>query len=213
MTITKYGHACLLVEENGVRILIDPGNWNPTPEATDIHALLITHEHQDHMDVAQIREVMARNPVMHIITHAEAGAKLAAEGIEFEPIEPGQVIDVDGVSIESVGSEHAVVYGTSPCRNTGFLIADQLFVTGDAIHDIPRKPVRVLALPTGGPWMKIAEAIDYAKAVKPAVAFPVHDAMYIDSYQRSLTPRLASAHLEPEGIKFVDMPAGATLEF
>jgi L-ascorbate metabolism protein UlaG (beta-lactamase superfamily) len=213
MTITKYGHACLLVGVNGVKILVDPGNWNPVPQDTGIHALLVTHEHQDHMDIAQIKEVMARNPVMHVITHAEAGAKLAAEGIEYEPIEPGQIIDVDGVPIESIGTEHAAIYGTSPCRNTGFLINNELFVTGDAVHDVPNKPVRVLALPTGGPWMKIAEAIDYAKAVKPAIAFPVHDAMYIESYQRGLTPRLAEAHLASEGIRFIDMPAGATLEF
>lgn len=215
MKITKYAHACLLVEEDDVRIIVDPGTWNETPSAENIHALLITHEHQDHFAVEQVKELIARHPDVVIITHA-AVAKLITDagiGANVVVLEEGGSAEVNGVSVQSFGREHAVVYGTSPCRNTGFLIGGKLFIPGDALHDIPNVAVEVLALPTGGPWMKIAEAIDYAKAVKPEVVFPIHDAMYTDDYKRGFVPMIVGARLGEVGIVFRDMPEGASEEF
>ena len=129
MTIKKYAHACLLIEMKGVRIIADPGNWNELPDATGVHALLITHEHQDHMDLGQIKQIMERNPGLRIITHAGVAPKLAEAGLSCETIEPGQTIDVNGLPIESFGTEHAVVYGSSPCRNC--------FRTPSALSEVP----------------------------------------------------------------------------
>lgn len=213
MNITKYGHACLLVEKDGVKVIVDPGSWNPLPDATGVDAILITHEHGDHYDPTQIKALIESNPGVRIITHEAVGRLLKKEGIAYEAIEPGVPVDVNGVTIESFGTEHAAIYKVSPCRNTGFLIGEELFVPGDALHDVPNRSVRLLALPTAGPWMKIAEAIDYAKAVKPRVVFPIHDALYIEDVQRSLIPRLVGAAIADDGIEFVDMPAGASKEF
>ncbi len=33
----------------------------------------------------------------------------------------------------------------------------------------------VLALPTGGPWLKSGEAIDFLRAVTPEIAVPIHE--------------------------------------
>ncbi|MDB5194993.1 MAG: fold metallo-hydrolase [Parcubacteria group bacterium] len=214
MKITKYAHACLLIEEAGVRLITDPGSWNETPTATGVHAILITHEHQDHCDVAQVKEILARNPDAVVITHTAVVPLLAAVDVAAVVIEEGQTVDVSGVSVESFGHDHAIIYGdTSPCRNTGFLIAGKLFVPGDALHDVPNRAVDILALPTGGPWMKIAEAIDYAKAVKPRIAFPIHDAMYGEDYKRGFAPRIMGGALETAGIAFQDLVEGETAEF
>jgi L-ascorbate metabolism protein UlaG (beta-lactamase superfamily) len=214
MKITKYGHACLLVEEGNARILIDPGIWNPTPDVTGVHAVLVTHEHQDHVDVGQLKEVLGKNPGASVITHEGVGKVLSEAGISYAVLEEGGVADVNGVSVQGVGHDHAIIYGdTSPCQNTGFLIDGRLFVPGDALHDIPDSQVEILALPTGAPWMKLAEAIDYAKAVKPKVVFPVHDAMYINDYQRGLVPMIIGGNLQATGIEFRDLPAGSSLEF
>ncbi|HEY0011099.1 MAG TPA: MBL fold metallo-hydrolase [Candidatus Paceibacterota bacterium] len=213
MRITKYGHACLFVEEEEARILIDPGNWNAFPDAQDIHVVLITHEHQDHLDVTQLKEVLAKNPNAVVITHEDAGKVLLAAGIPYLPIVEGGRADIKGVCIQSIGSAHAIIYGdTSPCRNTGFLINARLYVPGDALHDVPASSVDVLALPTGAPWMKLPEAIDYAKALKPKVAFPIHDAMYTEEYRRGLVPKLVGSNLAEAGIDFRDLSDGDTLE-
>ncbi len=213
MKITKYGHSCLLIEVGSVAILSDPGMWNSFPDADRIDAILLTHEHQDHSDIDQLKALIQKHPQVRILTHAGVGKKLDEASIVYETMGSGDVVQVNGVAVESCGTEHAVIYGAIPCQNTGFLIADELFITGDSLHDIPSKPVRVLALPTGGPWMKLGEAIEYAKKVKPEVVFPVHDALYIEEVQRGMIPRMVSMHLEPVGIAFVDLAAGATYEF
>jgi L-ascorbate metabolism protein UlaG (beta-lactamase superfamily) len=214
MKITKYGHACLLVEEGEARILIDPGTWNETPDAEHVDAILITHEHQDHIDIPQLKEVLSRSPKANVITHEGLHKLLSGAGILYLPIEDGGSIDVKGVTVTSVGTNHAIIYGdVSPCRNTGYLIADRLFVPGDALHDVPKVQVEILALPTGGPWMKLAEAIEYAKALKPKVAFSIHDAMYSEEYRTGLVPRLIETNLEPFGIAFRDMQNGVVEEF
>ncbi|MEK7510673.1 MAG: MBL fold metallo-hydrolase [Patescibacteria group bacterium] len=212
MEITKYGHACLLVEEGNATILLDPGVWNPMPDATGIDAVLITHEHQDHIDIEQLKEVLERNPDAVVYTHEAVGKLLEEAGIAYTLITEGEVVSVQGVSIQSFGHDHAVIYGgVSPCRNTGYLIAEKLYVPGDALHDVPLKQVEVLALPTGAPWMKLSEAIDYAKKVRPRVVFPIHDAMYTEDYQRGLVPRIIASNIGD--IEFRDMPMGAVEEF
>ena len=211
MKITKYGHACLLVEEAGARILIDPGVWNPTPATDDIDAVLITHEHQDHIDMEQVRSILAGSPNASVVTHAGVGKLLEEAGIPYLPVTEEQSVEVKGVVVPSFGHEHAIIYGDqSPCQNTGFLIAGRLFVPGDALHDIPSTKVEILALPTGAPWMKLSEAIDYAKQIAPRTVFPVHDAMYTEEYARGLVPRIIGSNLP--GIDVRDLPAGGVLE-
>ena len=44
-------------------------------------------------------------------------------------------------------------------------------------------------MPVAGPWMKLSEAIDYVRAVRPRVAVPVHDAI-LSEQGRALVDRL-----------------------
>lgn len=214
MKVTRFEHSCVLIEENGVRLLTDVGSWNGNPDVPELDAVLITHEHQDHFDLEKLKTLLAKNPHAQIVTHPGVGALLKEAGITYQSIEPREVVSIKGISIESFGTEHAIIYGdTSPCRNTGYLIAERLFMPGDALHDMPSKPVEILALPTGGPWMKIAEAIDYAKAVHPKHAFPIHDAMYLEDYRVGGVQRWIGTNLEAAGISFSNLMPGDSKEF
>jgi len=215
MKITKYAQSCLLVEVDGVKLLTDIGSYSlEVPDVTGLSAVLITHEHQDHFDLPKLQEVLTHNPDARVITHAGVGEKLAEAGIAWTAIEPGETVDVSGVTIESFGTEHAIIYGdSSPCRNTGFLVAGKLYMPGDALHDVPDKQVDILALPTGGPWHKISTAIDYAKQINPRVAFPIHDAMYTNDYKQTSIPRWIGGQLEAVGISFINLAEGDTHEF
>ncbi|HXK40307.1 MAG TPA: MBL fold metallo-hydrolase, partial [Candidatus Paceibacterota bacterium] len=96
-------------------------------------------------------------------------------------------------------------------QNTGYLIAEKLFYPGDAFKN-PEKLVDVLALPVAGPWCTIPDAIRYALAVKPRVAFPVHDAGVIQ--ERLGSAHGAPAHFLPKhGIEFVPMLPGDSHDF
>jgi L-ascorbate metabolism protein UlaG (beta-lactamase superfamily) len=215
MRITKLGHSCVLVEEGDTKILTDLGSLNPNvPEVENLDAILITHEHADHFDIEKLRAVLAKNPSAQIVTHSAVGVKLAEAGIAFTPIEPNEKIEIRGVLIESYGTEHALIHSSIPiCRNTGYLIAERLYIPGDALCNIPEKPVEILALPTGGPWLKISETIDYALKLKPRSVFPIHDAMYTLAWRESFVPRWFTPILQKENIEFILIPDGSSREF
>ncbi len=213
MKITKFGHCCLLIEVDGARILTDPGNYNETPMVADIDAVLITHEHQDHCHVESLSIVLAKNPGARVITHAGVGRILDAAGIKWEPIADGEERVIKGVKIESSGTEHACIHHDLPVvQNTGFMIDEQLFYPGDSFHR-PERPVDILALPVAGPWMRLEEAIEYAKSVKPRVVFPVHDGMLRQGIELGPTRRIPTLLLEPLGIHYEDMIEGMMKEF
>lgn len=175
MKITKLGHCCLLIEENGLRILTDPGSYSTAQDnKKDIDIILITHEHNDHLHIPSLKIVLSNNPQVRILTNKGVAKLLEEEKIKYELLEDGQKEIIKNVLIEAMGCEHAPLYRTCPCVNTGFFINNRLFYPGDSLYK-PSKKVELLALPVAGPWLKLQEAIDYAIMIKPRIAFPVHD--------------------------------------
>lgn len=178
MIITKLGHCCLIVEENGLRILTDPGEYSTLQnEVKSIDLILITHEHADHLHMESVKKILDHNLDAKIITNHGVGKFLEKEGIPHEFLEHGQEKTISGLKIEGHGDRHADIYETVPVvQNTGYFIAEKLFYPGDALYN-PQKPVEVLALPVSGPWLKISESANYIKSIKPKICFPVHDGM------------------------------------
>lgn len=204
----------MLVEVGKTRVLLDPGNYNEAPDVEEIDALLLTHEHADHCHIESVKTVLEKNPRMRVITHQGVGKILDDAGIPYELIGDGDRTDVSGVSVQSFGSTHACIHDDlPPVQNTGFLLDEKFFYPGDALHD-PGKLVEILALPIAGPWVKLGEAIEYAKAIKPKFVFPVHDGMLRQS-DPYFTPtrRIPKLLLEPLGIEYIDMTEGSVHEF
>lgn len=190
MIITKLGHCCLVIETKRLRILTDPGEWSTNQNSVkNIDLILITHEHPDHFHLESLKQVLGNNPKAQIITNTAVGKLLAETKISFNEINHGENSSIQSVLIEGYGEKHAQVYPSiTPVQNTGYFIDNTFFYPGDAFYN-PKKQVEVLALPVSGPWMKLAEAIDYAKEMKPSHCFPVHDGML---------KFLGSTHILPE---------------
>jgi L-ascorbate metabolism protein UlaG (beta-lactamase superfamily) len=201
MKITKLGHCCLFIEAQGLRILTDPGNYSEGQDKiTGINIVLITHhEHRDHLNMESLKTVLRNNPSAKIMTNASVGRVLAREQIPYTVLEDGQNSLENGVLIEAVGKTHAVIYPTLPdIHNTGYFIANQLFYPGDALTN-PKKRVDILAYPATAVWVKLSEAIDYVKEIRPKICFPVHDGNMISAGSvHSVPPGI----LEPLGIRF-----------
>lgn len=178
MKITKLGHCCLVIEVNGLRIMTDPGNYSTLQSnEQNIDLILITHEHPDHLHVESLQQVLKNNPNAKIITNSAVKNILLENNLTSDLLENGQQIDFKGIKLEAFGEKHASMLPYAPqVENTGYLIAETFFYPGDAFTN-PNKPVEILALPVVGPWLKLGEAIDYAKLLKPKVCFPVHDGM------------------------------------
>lgn len=211
MRITKLGHCCLIIEEAGLRIMTDPGAWTTRQaEEKNIDYIFVTHEHQDHIHIDSLRTVLLNNPKARIFTNKGVGKLLEKEGIQFELLEHGGVKECGSVQVEGFGEKHATIYEEfGQVENTGYFFQNRFFYPGDAFYN-PGKPVEILALPVCGPWMKISEAINYAKAVNPKHAFPVHDGMLGIIGPFHAVPQ---KFLSEAGIAFEPMKEGETKEF
>jgi L-ascorbate metabolism protein UlaG (beta-lactamase superfamily) len=211
MKIKKIGHCCLIIETKGVRIMTDPGTFTTEQnEEKNIDIVVISHEHGDHFHIESVKAVIANNPNVKIITNSSVGKLLDAEGIAYEVVEHGGATTTHDISFEGHGEHHAVIYKEfGQVQNTGYFVDGKLFYPGDALTN-PEKPIDILALPTAGPFLKLAEVVDYAMLLKPARVFPVHDAIL-------KSPAMFNAWigslLEAEGITFVEMNSGDEKEF
>lgn len=208
MNITKYGHCCLLIEIEGVRILTDPGVYSEgQEEASKLDCILISHEHSDHLHIESLQKILEKNPETPILTNLVVAPMLDEAGIHYTLLRDGEIYDCNGVTVRAFEVTHAEVYKSKPnTPNTGFMIADQFFYPGDAFID-PGQAIDVLALPVAGPWMRLADAVDYALKLRPRVAIPVHDGML---KQPGLSHRMPMAVLEDAGIDFVVIHEGET---
>lgn len=201
----------MLLETNGVKILIDPGAWSEGQNSiTGIDLVLITHEHQDHFHVESVKQILANNPEVKIITNMSVSKLLLDSGIASEILDDDKAADFKGVLIEAFGKTHAEIYKEVPSvENTGYFINNEFYYPGDAFYD-PGRPVKILALPVCGPWMLVREAIEFALKVKPEVCFPVHDGMLKIFGPFHLLPK---KFLEKEGVKFEILEIEKEIEF
>jgi L-ascorbate metabolism protein UlaG (beta-lactamase superfamily) len=176
MKITKYGHACLLVEAESARLLLDPGAYSSGfEELTDLDAILITHEHPDHLVADNIKALLKRNPDAIVLADEVSAALLQEAGVEVTAMHDGDKQDIKGVVVQALGSEHAEIHSTIPrAVNVGYRIDGGFYYPGDALT-VPEFTVEVLAIPAAAPWSKVSETIDYLLAVKPKLMIPVHD--------------------------------------
>lgn len=174
MDLTHLGHACLLVESGGTRLLIDPGTMSSFEEVRDLAGVLVTHQHADHLDPARIGALLAANPDAHVLVDEDTAATVAGLPERTRVVRPGDRVTVGGTHVDVVGGRHAAVYGDVPgCSNVGYLV-DGLLHPGDSFV-VPDREVDILAVAVDGPWLKLAEAVGHVRAVSPRVAVPIHE--------------------------------------
>jgi L-ascorbate metabolism protein UlaG (beta-lactamase superfamily) len=179
MRLTKFGHACIRVELGTTVLVVDPGGWT-TPEAVDgATAVLLTHEHPDHVHPDHLRRTAA--PIWTI----EAVARLLREQApdlaeRVTVVAPGEAFDA-GLPVRAVGERHAVIHPDLPrFDNSGYLLdagGTTVFHPGDALTG-PGRPVDVLCAPVSAPWLKASEAVDFARSVGAARNLAIHDRVY-----------------------------------
>src|SRR5687768_7508269 len=155
MEVTKIGHCCLLIKTKGVAILTDPGAWSVAQnDIKGIDIIVITHEHADHFHLDSLKQVLANNPNALIITNSAVAKLLQVQNISATILENQQVTDLKGVNLAAFGTDHAIIHrNLDVVMNTGYLFDNTLFYPGDALTN-PKTPVKILAMPMIGPWMK-----------------------------------------------------------
>lgn len=177
MRLTKWGHACVRLEKDGAALVVDPGAFSDPEAMSGANAVLITHEHFDHLDPDRLRAAMSADPGLELWTNAPTAGQFAEFGRRVHTVGHGDVFTAAGFDVHVYGSEHAVLHQDIPIiANIGFLFDSEVFHPGDALT-VPEDPVGTLLLPGSAPWLKLSEMIDYGRAVAPRRGYTIHDAL------------------------------------
>jgi L-ascorbate metabolism protein UlaG (beta-lactamase superfamily) len=177
MKLTKHGHACVVLSEEGRRLVIDPGAFTEPGALDGASAVLITHEHADHFAPDRIRAALDGDPALEVWTNKSVAAQIEGVGDRVRVVGHGDAVTVAGFDVRVYGELHAEIHPEIPrIANVGFLVGGQVFHPGDALT-VPEEPVTTLLLPVHAPWSRTADVIDYVRAVHADQAFAVHDGL------------------------------------
>jgi L-ascorbate metabolism protein UlaG (beta-lactamase superfamily) len=178
MRLTKLGHACVRFEKDGAVLVIDPGAFSGDDALTGANAVLITHEHFDHIVPDSLRAALDADPGLQLWSTAAVAGQFPGRADRVHVVDHGDTFTAAGFDVHAYGSEHAVLHQDIPMiANVGFMIDGEVFHPGDALT-VPEDPVGTLLLPASAPWLKLSEMIDYARTVDPRRGYTIHDALF-----------------------------------
>ncbi len=212
MKVTKYEHACLVLEEDGKKLVIDPGNLTHTfGQLDDIVAVVVTHQHGDHCYPEHLEAILAANPEVQIFMPADAKEQ-CGELANVTAVTGGEEKLVHPFTLKFYGELHQVHHPSLPVvMNTGVLVNDTVFHPGDSFT-VPESPtLPVLALPGSAPWLKVGDAMDYLLAVRPERCFIIHDAI-LSPAGRAIHCAILQKTASEAGVTFVDLTPGDSLD-
>ncbi|MGA8995981.1 MAG: MBL fold metallo-hydrolase [Nocardioidaceae bacterium] len=178
MRIVKFGHACVRLEHDGQVVVLDPGAFTDREAVEGATAVLITHEHPDHLDVDHLRATGAAVYTTEAVRTLVAGVDPGVAD-RVQVVTPGQSFDA-GLPVTAVGELHAVIHPELPrVANSGFLVdvgGTRVYHPGDSLTP-PGGPVDLLLLPVHAPWSKFSEVLDFARQVGAPRSVAVHDGL------------------------------------
>ncbi|MEZ4515723.1 MAG: MBL fold metallo-hydrolase [Chloroflexota bacterium] len=211
--INYIGHATLLLEVNGVRLLTDPllqrrvtHLWRTAPlpafNLDKIDAILISHLHGDHLHLPSLR-LLGRN--RHLIVPQGAGPFLERHGFyNYEEVRPGEKIRIKGLTIEATMAEHGgtslpwrpetvslgyIIHGDQPIYFAGDTdIFPEMQVIGKTI-DIALLPVWGYGPSLGPGHLDPLRAADALRMLQPRLAIPIHWGTYFPAGLGTVMPR------------------------
>ncbi|GAB3096375.1 MBL fold metallo-hydrolase [Isoptericola nanjingensis] len=186
LTLTTWGHAGVRLERDDRVLAIDPGTFTDPRILDGADAVLVTHEHVDHVDVPRTAAALAADGGPDLWAPAAVVEQLTDAGApadRLHAVDGGASFDAAGFAVQALGHVHATIHpDMTPPANVAFLVDGAVLHPGDSFTPAPEDVrVDVLALPVAAPWLKLAEAVDYVRRVAPRVAVPIHDAILNDA--------------------------------
>jgi L-ascorbate metabolism protein UlaG (beta-lactamase superfamily) len=207
MKLTKYIHACVLVEDDEHTALFDPGRF--AWESGDLNLellesldyILITHEHFDHFHLPFVQALVDKFPEVKIISTDSVAAILKESGITASE-EPDDYVQVTYQPHASMAP-----LDKNPPQNIRIDYKDMITHPGDSFAFDKTK--NVLFLPLAGPWGSAIEAIRKADELRPEVVVPIHDWMWNDEWRAVMYERMESYFMS-QNIQFINAQNGKT---
>ncbi|MDQ0755818.1 MBL fold metallo-hydrolase [Arthrobacter sp. B3I4] len=187
MKLTKFTHACVRIEKEGRVLVLDPGTFSEVAEALNgADAVLITHEHPDHIDVDAVSAVILADPRLQLYAPDGVAAQLRAKAPDaaerIHTVRVGEDFEAAGFAIRSFGGQHALIHPLIPVvANIGYLVDSNIYHPGDSFVIPDGIDVQTLLVPIHAPWNKVGEVVDFVVGVRAPRAFPIHDALLNDT--------------------------------
>jgi len=211
-TLTKFTHSCVRFDDGERSLVIDPGIFSETDAALDgADAVLITHEHPDHVNVDAVRAAAQADPRLRIWAPPHLAASLEL-GDQVVAVTPGESFDAAGFAIETFGGQHAVIHPTVPViQNNCYLVEGAVYHPGDSFV-VPTRQPRLLLVPLHAPWSKTAEVIDFAVSVRAPRVIQIHDGLLNDrglSFVEAHVVRIGAQH----GVEYTHADARSSIDF
>jgi len=210
MNITKYEHACMVIDEEGQKLVVDPGEFTSLPEGlSGVAGLVVTHVHGDHLSKLNIQKLVAANPELKLYANKEVLDELGEINCSKVEVKDKLSEACGSFRLELTNDDHATIYGSSPCNNLRLVVNDTLYYPGDSLIQLGRQ-VKVLAVPLSAPWSKASEVMDFVKGCDAETIFPVHDGLLVEAGQGFYNNWVSKA-AEEKGITYRVLKPGESL--
>lgn len=175
MKLTKYEHACLVLEDQGKKLIIDPGEFTRDfGDPSNVVAVVVTHVHGDHLSAQNLQKIIAANPNVKVFTTPEAVKEWGDP--HAQAVRAGEEQTIGPFTLRFYGELHKAVHAAWPqAQNVGVLVNNSFYYAGDSLT-IPDRKVAVLAAPAAYAWLQVGEVIDFIKTINPQTFIRTHDA-------------------------------------
>jgi L-ascorbate metabolism protein UlaG (beta-lactamase superfamily) len=180
MKLTKFGHACVFIEKDGKKLVIDPGAFTELPQdLSNVVAVVYTHSHGDHVDSGNLDLLVKANKDLTVYAEDETMGELVGIDCNKVVIDKTQTVSIGGYSVEVYFIDHAVIWKNSPCKNLAVLVDDFYYYPGDTFHVID-KHAKIAGVPVSAPWLKLTDAIQFVHDVNANKVMPTHNGLMND---------------------------------
>ena len=182
MKLTKFQHACFVVEKDTAAVVVDPGSFtHDFIMPKHVTAVFVTHNHPDHVNNQLIITILREHPEAVLLAHESILNDFKTE--RTQAVNVGETVDAGGIILQFVGGTHEEIDSAIPTPvNLGVIIDSHLYYPGDSFY-APEQSIKELALPVSAPWLTIGRALDLVRALQPSFVFPTHDAILSEEGQ------------------------------
>jgi L-ascorbate metabolism protein UlaG (beta-lactamase superfamily) len=194
--LTWLGHATVLLELSGARLLTDPvlrsrvvhlrRRVREPADPGALDAVLISHAHRDHLDLPSLRRL---DPGATVVTARGTARSLRRLGRAVVELAPGEEVRVGGVAVRAVPAVHDARRSpiAAPAGAVGFVVegSRRVYFAGDTevfpgmadlveALDVALVPVSGWGPSLGAGHMDPAQAAAAIALLRPRLAVPIH---------------------------------------